>query len=293
MDYKFIGQFDLQPARSGLLGQSVRNLITSLGRDSLVNGMVNNEGSDWLYIGVGLGTTTPGSSDTALADEIYREVISARWNPTTGQVRLLCMLGPYYGNGHWKEIGIFDEAATRYLVSSCEGTAGWTSDGVLTSETTIVMEGLASLRAQMSTGKVKAFSGPTTWDYGLLLGTIDIFQFWYRTTMNTGALTVRLGKDSSNYYYWSWNPGTIDSWAHFSGQLGTASQTGTPTPPWASNAIYFYLGHSAIGSVYYEYLDWLSFFHPAGDLMARATLDFEKDWNEVINVYYTLQYTPE
>jgi hypothetical protein len=275
----------------GTLGQSAHNLITTLGKDSLVNSMVTNEGSDWLYVAVGMGTTTPGSSDTALVNEIHRELVTARWNPISGQARLLSVMGPYYGNGHWGEIGIFDVAASRSIVSSCEGVTDWSSDGTLTSEATQVMEGLRSLRTQMESGDLLPFwwipGTPSFTNLGF--GTADVFQFWYRTSHDTGELTVRLGLSASNYFQWLWTPGTVDAWALFTGQFATASQVGTPTYEIA----YFRLSHTTHVATYYEYIDWLSIFQKEGDLMARATLDFEKAWNEVINVYHTIQYLPE
>ncbi len=282
------GMFNIQ---RGALGMSVNNLITTIGRDSLVNSVLTDEGPAWLYVGIGVGTATPGSSDTALGDEIHRELISARWSPSSGQVKLLSVIGPYYGNGHWREIGIFDTPEVRSILSSCEGTAYWTSDGTLTSEATMVQEGLKSLRAQMLTGDLIPF-GLNTNDAADLgfenqtFGTADIFQFLYRTSADTGALTVRVGMSSASYFQWTWDPGTVDAWALFSQTFASATQVGTPS----YQLNYFRLSHSSVAATYYEYLDRLSVFQKDGSLMVHAALDFQKDWNEVINAYYILRF---
>ena len=279
------------------LGILAQNLITSAGMEAIANGIAFNQAPGFAYIAVGLGTTAPGSSQTALVQEIYREQVNAGWCPNPGTVRLVAVFGPTVANGDWREFGIFDSEARRVTVSTCEGTAGWSSDGTLTQETTNVQQGEASLRAQMTSSGTIAFSStslsvsPGT----VTIGTADYLQFWYYTTHDIGTLTVEFGQSPSSRFRWTWAPGTTNAWACFHQQFASASVKPSNYASWtlSSSDSYFRITHSAQGTVFDEYLDWISCFGTAGNMLARGTISATKQHGHVYNLYYSLKMVAE
>lgn len=278
-----MGKFNVQVDENTYVKAS--NIITSLGRETVVNSLINNEGPDWLYVAVGAGTTAPGSSDTILYEELSRKPVAGVYSPAPGTARFLGVFTSGEGNGPWNELGIFDSAATRQWLHECDTISGWTSDGTLVSETSIVQQGAASIQCQMtSTGDMPYTTGSL--NYGTVSwGTADYLQFWHRTEVDIGVGTVRLGDDSANYYQWTWEPGTVNAWAHFHKTLGEASTAGTPT----TALEYFRLTHSAMGTAFNQYLDGISLFQEGGVLVARGTVDATKSFNTVRNVYYSIK----
>ena len=121
------------------------NIITEEGKDFIVNALRQDILNGWTYMAAGLGTTTPGSSDTALEHEIDRQPISGKYTPQAGTLTMVCLFGPYTGNGEWGEVGVFSGDCRRLILASCDTTKYMTSDGSLTSEGAEVMEGTASL----------------------------------------------------------------------------------------------------------------------------------------------------
>jgi hypothetical protein len=261
------------------------NLITAEGRDSLLNALINNDPPGWTYLAVGLGTSAPGSAQTTLDNEIFRDRISGGWIPQDGTARLVTVINAYCANGPWGEVGIFSAAENRTVLNPCEGTAGWSSNGVLTQETGTVHWGQASLRTQMTPAGTLAFLIDSGGPMGTAHGTADYLQFWYRTTdVSVGTLTVRWGDDASNYYQWDWAvPDT--GWNLFATQVASGSQVGTP----GTVNDYFRITHGSVGSAFYEYLDHISVYGTVGTMMTRGTVSHEKDWNTVTNVYYSIK----
>jgi len=280
------GHFALESRSVSAKRYETDNVVTTKGRDSIISAIAQNISPGWSYIAVGVGTSTPGSAQTALDREIFRTPVVGGYVPNPGTARLLAVLDTGEGCGDLREIGVFNADARRVVLSSCDGTANWQSDGTLTAETTIVMEGAASLRAQMGTAGEVAFHGSLSPALGsVTFGTPDYLQFWYRTEQDVGTVTVEVG-DPTVYYRFMWAPGTTDAWVLFHNQLGSATKVGSGSP---SSWSYFKLYHSAIGTVFYEYLDWVSLFGKSGDLLARGTIDASKDHGEAYNLYYSFK----
>jgi len=268
----------------------VNNIITNEGRDSLTNALLTDSAPGWGYIAVGSGTSTPTVNDTELGIELCRRATTGVHSPSAGIARYLCVFTPREGNGLWREIAIFDSPEIREYLSQCDTITGWTSDGTLTSEPTIVQQSAASIKCTMAGGT----SGDIAYETSALTDPIpelesilqtDFFQFWYRTNVDTGTLTVRLGVDSSNYYQWTWTPGVTDEWAHFHNTFDNASVTGTPT---GAPLTYFRLSRTDPSNSI-EYLDGLSIFRENGTMMARGAVDATKVYNTVRNVYYSIR----
>lgn len=267
------------------------NVVTINGRDSLITAIAANTDPDWLYIGVGQGTTLPASADTYLYKEIYRDEVSSAWSPQVGTVRLLLVAPPQSGNGDWYEVGIYDQTDRRVSVSTAEGTTGWASDGTLSQETSIVHQGAASIKCQMISSGTLPFRNTTlSPNYGShSFGTADYLQFWYRSSEDPGLLTVRLGSDASNYYVWGWTPGTATGvYSLFHEQFDAGTAVGTPV---LGSVTYFRVTHPAVGTGFNEYLDYVSMFGTAGVLLARGTISATKAYNTVRNVYYSVKIT--
>lgn len=269
------------------------NIITEAGQESLISSIKDNVGPDWLYMAAGMGTTTPASADTALVQELCREPIVGKYIPQAGTLTMVSVFGPFVGCGDWSEVGVFDQDVQRVAISSCEGTADWSSDGTLTTNSGTVMEGQLSLRTQMGSTDLVAFElGPTASNPGsnYTWGTADHFQFWYQRNIDIGTVTVRLGANVANYYQWSWYPGaSVDTWYQFFDTLGGASEVGTPG---TGNFNYFRLSHSAYGTpAYYEFIDYLTMYQDTGTLLARGTVDITKDYNTVMNLFHTQVYS--
>jgi len=289
-----MGYFTLIKANGETPGKAIlaENIITNNGKDALINSVKDNVGPGWLYLAAGLGTTAPGSADENLYQEIHREPIVGKYSPQQGTLTMVGVFGPYVGVGNWKEVGVFDSDVQRVTVSSCEGTADWASDGTLTTNSVIVQEGQASLRTQMTAAGTIAFAyGPVSANpgEGSTWGSTDYFQFWFRRSVNTGALTIRLGPNASNYYQWSWSPGaSVDTWWQFFQQFSSASIVGMPG---TGDFRYFRITHPAYGSPgYYEYIDYLTVYQDAGTLLARGTVDVSKEYNTVMNLFHTHVY---
>ncbi len=268
----------------------IDNVITNEGRDSLSNAMIRDSGPGWTHMAVGSGDTAPTVNDAAMEEELCRRPVTGVYSPATGVARYLGVFSSKQGNGAWNELGIFDSEEIREWLSQCETITGWTSDGTLSQETSVVHQAAASIKCTMSSGSSGdiAFSTTTltnpTDEIGSIL-TTDVFQFWYRTTVDTGTLTVRLGTDSSNYYQWTWTPGVINEWAHFHEIFDDASETGSP-----GDLAYFRLTRND-PTTSVEYLDGLSVFRENGVLMARGAISATKEYNTVRNVYYSVRVT--
>lgn len=283
------------------LAVSASNLITKAGQTALSNSLNFDRGPSILYLGVGLGTTSPAFTQTALDEEIYRETIFSRHETGGGTIRFATTYGPAYANGDLREVGLFDAAHQRGGFNYCEGTAGFTSDGTLALETTQVRQGTASLQTQMGTAGSLAFtfSGPITSNKPTFGGTVNTYlQFWYGVNLGSasydvGTATIRIGANSTNYYQWSWVPDTSPgTWVHFSQALTTASVVGTPGTA-LSTFTYFQLSHPPFSPAHAEYLDAIEFFQLSGNLLARGTLSYTKVWGSVAVASYHLLTTTE
>lgn len=285
-----MGQFVIVSDKKAILAC---NLITTAGRDSLINVMADNSGPNWDYVAVGAGTAASGSADTALAEEFYRVAVGGRYTPNPGTIRLVGIFSPYVAAGDWGEVGIFDSDMNRTVTSECQGTSGWTSGGALTQELTTVIQGQASLRTAMGSTATLAYlynaagAGNTHTDFG----TASCLQFWYRSSANPGTLTVQVGRSSSHYYQFAWAPGTVDTWHHFHKTFSQASGTvGTPSSGTLMQMNHFKITHPTVAeALYYEYLDYISVHTDAGTLLARGTISLTKSWNTVVNVYYSVK----
>lgn len=264
------------------------NIITTLGRDSIVDAITSGTGPAWGYIGIGADATSPASANAALGTEIYREALSSAWAPGPGTARLLVVVGPYVGNGDWREVGIFDSDEKRVELSTAESTTNWTSDGALSQETSVVHQGQASIRCQMTAdGTVPFTNSSLTPAYGALsFGTADYVQFWYRNSVDPGQLTIRVGTDPSNFYYWQWSPSAQNEFELVHLLFDDAIPTGSPS---RATIAFFYIVHNAVGSTLDEYLDHVSLFGTAGAMMTRGTVSLTKAYNSVRNVYYTVK----
>lgn len=268
----------------------VENTVTNEGRDSLTNALIRDDAPGWSYIAVGSGDTAPTVTDTEMEEELCRRITTGVYSPADGVARYLCVFSPHQGNGAWNELGIFDSAEIREWLSQAETITGWSSDGTLTQETSIVQQGAASIKCTMGGGAsgdeaylTSALTSPIDELEEILV--TDIFQFWYRTDTDTGTLTVRLGSDASNYYQWTWTPGVTDEWAHFHETFNDASEVGSP-----DDLTYFRLSRTD-PTTSIEYLDGLSVFRENGVLMARGAVSATKVHNTVRNVYYSVKVT--
>jgi len=270
------------------VGILAKNLITFEGQASLITALTSGTVNPWSYIAVGLGTSTPGSAQTALDEEIYRIQVDAIWSPNPGTAKLIGVFPAGVATGRWREFGIFDNEAARHSLHTCESAGDWTSDGSLFQETTIVNQGGASLGCTMNSTGTIAFSTTnlgTSSGTAYTYGTSDYLQFWYYTTHNVGTLTIQFGASESDCFEFHWDPGTVNTWVHFHQQLGTVRG------PWTFGTTdsYFRITHSAQGTTFYEYLDWISLFQKNGTMLSRGTIDSEKGYNEVWNIYYTIR----
>lgn len=261
------------------------NIVTNAGITSLGGALASNTGPNWIYVATGLGSTAATATDTALEEEICRRPISGAHSPSIGVTRYLGVFTPSEGNGHWRELGIFDTPANRHYLSTCESTSGWSAGGhgTLVQETTVVQYLGASILCQTTASGTIPYETSTAlqvlsnWSLG------SVFQFWYRPSINlTGSLLVRLGSSNMNYYEWAFTPGDANQWSHFSRTFGEATVSGIPY-----SLQYFRLSHTAQGSIFNQYLDSLSVFNPGGTLMARGIVDAEKVYGTVRNVYYS------
>lgn len=279
-----MGVFEIRD-NNGKIYQKTRNLITTEGQNSIVTFLRDQTAPDWLYVAVGAGTTAPASADTVLVEELCRKAATGIYSPNPGTVRFVAVFTVGEANGDWNELGIFNEAAIRQSLHSCETTTNWSSDGSLSQETSEVQSGAASLQCTMTAAGTIAFQNSNL-TYGTVdWGTADYFQFWHYVDSDIGTATVRLGSDASNYYEWSWVPGGTGSWKHFHETLDSASETGTP----GTALDYFRMTHGSVGSGFDQYLDELSLFRENGTLYARGTVDATKAFNTVRNVYYSIK----
>lgn len=270
------------------------NIITTLGADSLTDSFVDDASADWTYMSVGLGTNAPGSADTKMYKEIYRLPITGRYEVTSRKMRLVGVFGAQVACGDWTEIGVFDRSEVRSVLSSCSGTASFLSDGSVTQETSAVHEGVASIRTQMDTSGTLAFrySGGSTATHTQFASASTYLQFWYRSSLDPGTLTVKAGTSASDYYQWSWAPGTTGVYSLFHQAFSSGSATGVPVIGSTFPFKWFEITHpSGVGATYYEYLDYISVYSDNGILMARGTISKSKSWNTTINAYYTLDNT--
>jgi len=279
---KLSGNIRIEP-----VGILAKNLITSAGQESLITALTSGSANPWSYIAVGLGTSAPGSAQTALDEEIYRIRVGAIWSPNPGTAKLIGVFIQGVATGHWREFGIFNDEHARHSLHTCESAGDWSSDGSLFQETTIVNQGGASLGCNMTSTGTIAFQTTNldTDSATYTFGTADYLQFWYYTTHDVGTITVQFGADSSDCFEFDWVPGTVNAWVHFHQQLGT--ERGSWTFGTADN--YFRITHSAQGTTFSEYLDWLSLFQENGTMLARGTVDAEKGYNEIWNMYYTIK----
>lgn len=67
-------------------------------RDSLSG--QNNANGRITWFAVGTGTTTPSSSDTKLANEVYRAVLQSAGAGSTGEEHLFAFVDLAFGNGY-------------------------------------------------------------------------------------------------------------------------------------------------------------------------------------------------
>lgn len=99
-----------------MLGRTrVKNLLTN----QLFSGLLKylNQSSDTpgvadlnvTHIAVGLGSTTPVVTDTALANELFRKAVTTRTRAPRS-FKALMVLAESEGNGALKEIGVFANA---------------------------------------------------------------------------------------------------------------------------------------------------------------------------------------
>lgn len=285
-----MGYFCIKDSRKAILAS---NIITTLGRDSLTDSFVSNAGADWTYMAVGLGTNALGSADTKLYKEIYRVPITGRYEMNSTRMRLVGVFNAYNANGDWTEIGIFDRDVNRSVLTNCNGTASFVSDGVVTRDTTYIHEGEASVRSQMDANGTLAFryngDAITHTDF---LSTSTYLQFWYRNSVDPGTLTVKAGTSPSDYYQFSWAPGTTNVFTLFHEPFSSGSAIGNPVIGSNFPISWFEITHSSgIGAIYYEYMDYVTVYNDTGILMARGTISKSKLWNTTINAYYTLNNT--
>ena len=267
------------------------NIITTLGAESLSNSIENETGPDWTYMAVGIGTNAPGSSDTKLIKEIHRVAIGGRYAVNTTRTRLVGIYGPYVAAGSWTEIGIFDQSVNRTTISSCDGTANFSSNGTLVQETTIVQQGVASLQSQMITGGTLAFRfvGTTTNTHTDFATATSYLQFYYRSSIDIGTMTVKVGPNSSNYYQFTWAPGTSGVYSIFHQTFSQGTAVGNPeVTSQQLDVSWFEITHPSYVGTYDEYLDYVSVYSDTGLLMARGTISKTKSWNSVVNAYYSI-----
>jgi len=271
---------------------AAKNIITSEGRDALLTAIAGNTSPGWAYLAVGTGSSTPGSAQTALDCELYRGPFVGGWVTNPGTARLVAVFTAGEANGTWYEFGIFNEPAKQSVLSACDGTAGWSSDGTLVSETSYVMQGAASLRCQMPAGGSVAFQGtalvPSTPDISSVVWSAsDRLQFWYRSSTDIGTVWVRVGNSGSAYYLFQWVPGSANTWHLFSEKLSNAGTVvGYPLMPFQ----YFLLYHSPQASPFNEYVDYISIYGENGEMMTRGVFGtpVTKEWQEVLNAHYTV-----
>lgn len=280
-----MGYFELYDGETLVVKAS--NLITTAGEDSLTNALIESKDLAWEYMALGLGSSAPGSAQTTLDEEIERQAFVGAWSPGQGTVRLLAVFGKGVGNGHIREIGIYDQAATRTVLHSCDVITNWSSDGSLSQETTTIMQGAASIQCdQLAAGSV-AFENSSLASGTINWGDDDYLQLWYRCSYDVGTVTVRLGNDASNYHEWDFVPGTVDSFVHMNQKIGSATEVGTPLTPYD----YFHMSHGTAGTAFTEYLDKISLYRETGTLLARGTVDATKTANTIYNGYYKLKIT--
>lgn len=284
------GDFSIEP-----LGVTCSNLITSAGLASLLQAVARNQPPGWQYIAVGVGSSPPGSAQTALDCEIHREPVCGGL-VLEDYAKLTSIFGPFVGNGHWREVAVFDSDIHRLALSTCETVQGWSSDGTLVVSTSVVQQGGAALRCQAGPTTVTPFTSGSIAPEEALVPFSNretpladaYFQFWYRTSAQVGTVSVSYGSGPDDCFTWDFIVPSTDEWHVFTVNLGTSSYLGDP---WTSRGwTYFKLKHKPLGQFFDEYLDYLSLFIPTGVMLCRGTLDVNKVWNTAVNVFYRLRF---
>ena len=95
------------------------NLITTVGKESIADGLRGNETNNKgiiTYCAVGTNDTAPGIGDTTLGTEIERKQIAVR-SATNNQALFETFYNTSEGNGTLKEAGLFGDDASASVDS--------------------------------------------------------------------------------------------------------------------------------------------------------------------------------
>jgi hypothetical protein len=213
---------------------------------------------------------------------------------------------------------VFDADAKRVAMWRCEGTAdrgvslgtvdtwGWNSDGILTSETSIVREGAACIQTTMSGPSGSAQTDLFVIGGGVSPATVPIgttsgyLQFSLRSSDELPNLHVYLGDDTSNYLHWfggaieEYGTADIDTWKLYNLQLSSANDV-YGSPGTAANKytmLKVVVTSGTPSSAWVTYLDYVNLFEGDGNMLAHGTVDYDKEWGTDVNVYYNLKMVP-
>lgn len=264
-------------------------MITNAGIVSILRALAENRAPGWQYMAVGYGTSQPTRTQEALDAEFERIEIAGGWTTSMGTSRVLAVFGAYVGNWYWREFGIFDSPAKRAILSTCESTTGWTSDGTLTT-TTFARRGQYAIQAQMLAGGTLGFANsslqPILPEIDCEWSGEDRLQFYFRSSTSIGSIGVQVGNSSENYYHFVWSS-SAGVWQFFDRQLIEADAiTGMPIMPFT----YFRLLIQPQSTQCTLYLDDISVFGPYGNMLVRGLLtpQGEKTHGVVWNLYCTI-----
>ncbi len=209
---------------------------------------------------------------------------------------------PFNGKVYNLEVaGSNSFVANGISTHNCDATTSWTTGAniALTLDTTDYREGTGAILATAS-----ASAGTVIYDHAALAknlsayATTDYLQFWLALSAKAtcGAVTVKLGNDASNYWYWTWavadltDYGATLVWNWFSKR--PADATGSVGSPVMSSTInYFDVATANAPAAADTFrLDNIRMFRQAGNLWARAepSNSLVKTPTQMLGVYWLL-----
>ena len=120
---KLTGKYKIKAiTKRGVIYKEIENTITSVGKTTVAD-LINYDGSanKFRYIGIGIGSSTPALSDTALGTEVYGRIDAT--GTTNGSVSQFTANFSITGAVDITEYGVFNASSAGSLLSRASGTA--------------------------------------------------------------------------------------------------------------------------------------------------------------------------
>lgn len=212
-----------------------RNLITTEGKKIILRYLARQIPSWAEVIALGVGSTAAVIGDTTLVFETDQAEVGLRAvDFSTGRVTIKGSLDPLV-SGKFYEVGLYPSSSnlqagafgTKLLSKFQTDFEPWSGG---TKNTTNYRIGASSLQL---TASASATTTVTLSEYGAdLSGYSNTDQFglaYFLNDVNTATMTVRLKTDASNYYTYSFSPGTSAGFAIRNFNKSNFTATGTPS----------------------------------------------------------------